>query len=204
MPYRMIDGIPPSHSAWVYLVSFFLITVFAHPAHAQYVVENQTISVSDTLIARGEPIQLGPDLTINNGADVLVVAPTSMNLVGAFEISGGASFAYCPSCFVTDVSVEDEMLRSLSFSLEPNYPNPFSRSTEIAYELEESGEMSLVLYNALGQQVRTLFEGHQQQGVYRIVWDGADHGGQQLASGVYYYRLTVGQEVVTRKMTKMQ
>ena len=74
-------------------------------------------------------------------------------------------------------------------TLYPNYPNPFNPITQIAYELLEAGEVSLVVYNLLGQQVRVLVQGRQEAGYYRVTWDGRDGYGRSVSSGIYLYRL---------------
>jgi hypothetical protein len=80
------------------------------------------------------------------------------------------------------------------------YPNPFSRSVNIAYRLKESGFASLDIYNVKGQKIRTLFSGTAKAGGYSAVWDGSDSGGRQAANGVYYYRLSAGSRVLTRSL----
>jgi hypothetical protein len=87
-----------------------------------------------------------------------------------------------------------------SLSLHANYPNPFNPATQIAYELPEAGEVRLVIYNTLGQEVRALVQGRQEAGYYRVTWDGRDAAGRQVSSGLYFYRLTSGGFVETRKM----
>ncbi|NKB67945.1 MAG: T9SS type A sorting domain-containing protein [Candidatus Latescibacteria bacterium] len=71
----------------------------------------------------------------------------------------------------------------------PAYPNPFNAATAIPYELAVSGDVKLVLYNVLGQPVRTLIDRTQTAGLHRAVWSGRDDSGQPLASGVYLCRL---------------
>ena len=70
-----------------------------------------------------------------------------------------------------------------------NYPNPFNPETAIRYRLAEPGPVRLVIYNVLGQTVRTLVDGFQGRGVQQVVWDGRDEGGRDVASGNYIYRL---------------
>lgn len=87
-----------------------------------------------------------------------------------------------------------------SASLLPNFPNPFNPATQIAYELGQAGSVQLVIYNAIGQQVRILVDQHQALGRYRVIWDGKNTLGQALASGVYIYHLKTAQAVQTRRM----
>ena len=86
------------------------------------------------------------------------------------------------------------------FALEPNYPNPFNPSTTLRYALSDLSQVRLAIYNALGQQLRVLVDGVQEAGSYTVAWDGLDERGQQAGAGVYFYRLEIGAEVLTRKM----
>lgn len=86
------------------------------------------------------------------------------------------------------------------FALEPNYPNPFNPSTTLRYALSDLSQVRLTIYNALGQQLRVIVEGVQEAGSYTVAWDGLDQRGQQAGAGVYFYRLEIGAEVLTRKM----
>ena len=95
----------------------------------------------------------------------------------------------------------DRPARPEEFALLPNYPNPFNATTTIRYVLAEAASVRLLVYDALGQRVRTLVDGHRSQGVEEVVWDGRDEGGREVGSGVYPYRLEiVGQYTATRRM----
>ena len=67
--------------------------------------------------------------------------------------------------------------------LEPNAPNPFNSSTQIPYRLANPGPVRLVIYNALGQQVRTLVDEFQTAGVYQVHWDARNRQGSAVAAG---------------------
>jgi hypothetical protein len=87
----------------------------------------------------------------------------------------------------------------------PNTPNPFNPSTTIAFELGREAHARLDVYDARGALVRTLVDGKQPAGVRRVSWDGSDADNQALASGVYFYRLTVdGRTIATRKMVLLK
>ncbi len=86
------------------------------------------------------------------------------------------------------------------FALEQNYPNPFNSGTVIGYSLPATCRVKIVVYNILGQRVTTLVNREQPPGKYTVTWDATDHSGNPVASGVYFYRLTVGNQKATRKM----
>jgi flagellar hook assembly protein FlgD len=86
------------------------------------------------------------------------------------------------------------------FRLEQNYPNPFNPSTQIEYELPASTEVTLKVYNLLGQEVKTLVTEIQGKGVYTVEWNGTNHNGLEVAGGIYFYRLISDTFVQTRKM----
>src|SRR5574341_405438 len=88
-----------------------------------------------------------------------------------------------------------------TYKLQNNYPNPFNAQTEIQYALPEPSEVNLSVYNIMGQKVRTLVEGRQSAGVYKVIWDGRNEKGETVASGVYFYTLRAGTYIETKKMT---
>lgn len=86
------------------------------------------------------------------------------------------------------------------FTLVQNHPNPFNPQTTIAYDLSEAAQVRLVIYNMLGQVVRTLVDEAQPAGQQRVLWDGRNERGQQVGTGVYLYKLQVGQHQLLRRM----
>ena len=109
------------------------------------------------------------------------------------------AYVICPSN-PTDVGSQGEGVQPNRFGLGANYPNPFNAQTAIDYSISEPGFVSLVIYNALGQQVRSLAAEHRAAGIYRTVWDGRDQAGEDVPSGIYFYRLQAGVRAETRKM----
>ena len=84
--------------------------------------------------------------------------------------------------------------------LEQNYPNPFNPTTEINFSIPEAGNVQLVVYNTLGQEVITLARGYYEKGTHNLVWDARDNFGNKVPSGVYIYRLTGKDFVQQHKM----
>ncbi len=87
-----------------------------------------------------------------------------------------------------------------TFALYNNYPNPFNPETRIAYDLGKGSAVTLEIFNMLGQKVRTLANGRKAAGSHEVIWDGADNAGQQVSSGIYFYRLEAGDFVDTKRM----
>ncbi|MEW5795855.1 MAG: M6 family metalloprotease domain-containing protein [Candidatus Zixiibacteriota bacterium] len=114
-----------------------------------------------------------------------------INRVVRFFVRGAAT--------AVDDQPTDNLLPS-GFTLDQNYPNPFNPSTTISYQLSEVGSTTLTVYNVLGQRVATLLDQVQGPGQYRVEWRGRDDRGSQVASGVYFYRLTYGADSQTKKM----
>lgn len=88
--------------------------------------------------------------------------------------------------------------------LHQNYPNPFNPTTTIRFELSEAQEISISVYNVLGQEVQKLLEGKVDGGMHQITWDGRDRDGQAAATGMYIYRVKTASGVVSRKMMLMK
>lgn len=84
--------------------------------------------------------------------------------------------------------------------LHGNYPNPFNPETTISYELPAAGAVEIALYNMLGQRLRTLVQEKQRAGAHSVRWDGSDKAGQDVPSGIYFYRFRAGDVVQTRRM----
>ena len=98
-----------------------------------------------------------------------------------------------------------EMLLPTETVLLPNYPNPFNPETWIPYQLSNPAEVTLHIYSVNGTLVRTLALGHQSAGMYQsrtraAYWDSKNEAGETVASGIYFYTLTVGEFTATRKM----
>jgi hypothetical protein len=91
-----------------------------------------------------------------------------------------------------------------TFVLYANSPNPFNPATTISYDLPEPTEITLAIFDALGQLVRTLVDQRQPAGRHFIIWDGRDERGQRVASGVFIYQLRAGRFVQSRKMLLLQ
>ncbi|MCJ7508474.1 MAG: T9SS type A sorting domain-containing protein, partial [candidate division Zixibacteria bacterium] len=100
------------------------------------------------------------------------------------------------------LEVEDDQKTSLpsEFGLAQNYPNPFNLESNIEYSLPKDCQVKLVIYNILGQKIRTLVNEEQKAGHQRISWDGRNDKGEGISSGIYFYRIKAGDFIQTKRM----
>jgi len=91
-----------------------------------------------------------------------------------------------------------------ALDLKQNSPNPFNPTTKISFSMPQSGEVSLEVFNLLGQKVRTLVAGTLTAGSHDVIWDGTTDNGNSVASGMYFYRLIYNGESRSRKMMLMK
>ncbi|MBN2423975.1 MAG: VCBS repeat-containing protein [Calditrichaceae bacterium] len=97
----------------------------------------------------------------------------------------GSAFAAEQSIIITAIEHENSVVTH--FDLAQNFPNPFNPKTTIKYQLPEASEVTLIIYNTLGQKICTLVSEHQKMGKYKVEWNASGY-----ASGVYFYKLRTG------------
>ncbi|MBW6516321.1 MAG: T9SS type A sorting domain-containing protein [Candidatus Cloacimonetes bacterium] len=88
--------------------------------------------------------------------------------------------------------------------LRSNYPNPFNPETKISFSLEKGGFVTLDILNIRGQKVTTLVNEYRDMGHHEILWNGRDSSNREVASGIYFYRMSSGEYQSTRKMLMMK
>ncbi|UCE17118.1 MAG: choice-of-anchor D domain-containing protein [Gemmatimonadota bacterium] len=98
------------------------------------------------------------------------------------------------------VAVKVGEIGNLSYFLSQNFPNPFNPKTRIEYTLEKADQISLSIYNVMGQKVRNLVSARQGAGRYTVFWDGTNDSGEAVPSGVYFYILETMHFHETRSM----
>ena len=123
------------------------------------------------------------ELTLGGGARVVRVQPLA---------ASGPEAAAKPA-FAAETLPE-------ASGLLPNSPNPFNSATLITYQLSSAGPVKLVIYNVLGQPVRTLVNESQAKGLYQIRWDARNQAGVSLSTGVYVARLSYPGGVQTQRL----
>ena len=99
------------------------------------------------------------------------------------------------SIFDTETNIPERI------HLYQNYPNPFNPNTTIKFALNVSGNVSITIYDLIGNETKRLFnEQWKSAGEYEVVWDGRLENGNLAASGIYFYRLKTENKIISRKM----
>ncbi|MBD3234824.1 MAG: T9SS type A sorting domain-containing protein [candidate division Zixibacteria bacterium] len=114
------------------------------------------------------------------------------------RVDGGADEWYLEGGLF-GVGDETDAETPLSYALMDAYPNPFNASTQISFTLPQSGNVRLDVYNLMGQKVSTLVDGVKEAGYHSVTWDAS-----QYSSGVYFYKLSAGDKVFTKRMTLLK
>jgi hypothetical protein len=142
------------------------------------------------------PIYYVPGTTADSAAITFAVADTSENDagIGSYALIDDIGFGGA-------VGVEDRNNSTAlnKFELEQNYPNPFNPSTNISYRINKAGNVSLKVYNVLGNEVATLVDEYKPAGSYTIKFNASN-----ISSGIYFYKLTAGNYSEIKKMTLLK
>lgn len=112
-------------------------------------------------------------------------------ILNPVDVSTAAEAVAANMVIATSTEVNSSRTFPDQFSLEQNYPNPFNPTTEITFALPEQAEITLSIFNILGQPVKTLYNGIKQAGTHSVTWDGRNERGALMASGTYFYKMTV-------------
>ncbi len=158
----------------------------------------------DTLYSPDDVPEIPPfdtlyfSLDLNSDSHVPGIAYVTLAVVNKLNDNDFQQITFTAS--TTSASVDPNNKNLKVFALMNNFPNPFNPSTVIRYQLSASSNVSLKIYNLLGQEMRTLVSSRQNAGWHTVQWDARDNYGKQAASGVYLYRLTAGNFSETKKM----
>ncbi|TFH58069.1 MAG: T9SS type A sorting domain-containing protein, partial [Candidatus Zixiibacteriota bacterium] len=146
------------------------------------------------------------DFSVGNGRTVVLVPighmasrliPTRMNVSTGEYVAEVSDLG--PYVIGTADIDKLEVLPS-AYRLEQNSPNPFNGWTKIPFSTGEQAHVTIDVFNVLGQKVATLADRNLPAGGYSISWDGRTDAGEECGSGTYFYRLTAGSHVETKKM----
>ncbi len=172
------------------------ITIGFYNAYAQddLVLENMKINTTITFQAKNS-ITAGPNFVITNTGKVTFKSGNFITLKPGFTVVGGGELFALTGVAID--AIDDELITAPKrFELRQNFPNPFNPGTSIGYELPKAGQVQLILYNSLGQEIRTLVNKNQNAGRYKVRFEM-----KGFASGIYIYTLVHnGMVIQSRKM----
>ncbi|MDZ7288770.1 MAG: T9SS type A sorting domain-containing protein [candidate division KSB1 bacterium] len=166
---------------FIFLSLCLIPLVFFSPSNAQ------TLSVQGKVTASRFAVQNAAVTFIDN-ADTTIKFSTLTDATGFYRIG-----------LTTSVEFNINDLPD-KFALGQSYPNPFSSSTVIPYQLKRNSTVRVTIYDILGREVRKFFVGSQAAGSHNMLWDGRDNFGKRVASGIYFYKLQAGDESRVGKM----
>ncbi len=141
--------------------------------------------------------QVDTGITFRNARTTLAKSPAGYLYCGTAK--GGIYKSKSPVSVEAPVTIEKHAAIHSQFVLEHGYPNPFNPTATIPFILNQSGRVSLKIYNTLGQLVSTLHDGMLDAGQYAIPWDASG-----FPSGVYFYRMQSASDVQTGKLVLMK
>ncbi len=159
----------------------------------------------------GGVIEAGETVTLNAILDptTLTTADIYTNTlnINGYDLNHELAPISIPVTFIVETTgIDDETTISLpeSYSLDQNYPNPFNGKTEIKYALPVVSDVTLEVYNVLGQKVVTLVNAKQTAGYHSLIWDGTNESGQVVSSGLYMYKLVTNEDTFVKKMLMLK
>ena len=147
------------------------------------------------------PFEIGPNSVL---ADPLIVDMANHNFylrsgspcLGAGE--GGVNIGALGITATTVSNVDSEL--PTTFELDQNYPNPFNAQTHINYQLPERSLVWLIIFNVLGQEVKTLVNEEKAAGHHTVLWDGKDNNNKPVGAGIYLYNMKAGNFISSQKL----
>lgn len=149
-------------------------------------IQSQTIHLSGNISAGSNPVHYASITFTEEG--------NSSNTFTALTDTAGN--------YQLDIitGIKENPIIPQTIELAQNYPNPFSSETQIPFKLNKQSDVSIKIYNVLGQEIRTFNIGLQTNGVHGIKWDGRNNFGNRVTPGIYFYQLQTEKEALVKKM----
>ena len=115
------------------------------------------------------------------------------------EDSGILTFAFDPPSGKRAGDSKEAIIPD-QLSLSQNYPNPFNPATTVRFGLPVASPVRLEIFDVLGRSVQTLVDGSLDAGFHEIVWDSRNRSGNEVATGIYFYRLRTSEGTIVKRM----
>jgi serine protease AprX len=181
---------------------------------SRYNIQQQTVKINYTFnnSENYTSLAMSPDSIIDNTNSgrykVSIPSGGSENIYyyfSATDNSGQRNHPYTPASnpqktFSVSITTIPRVPTPEKFRLSQNYPNPFNPNTNITVEIPQTTTADLSIFNCLGQKIRTLFSGILASNFYNFTWDGKNSQGNNMPSGIYYYKISTDKFTEIKKM----
>jgi murein tripeptide amidase MpaA len=213
--YRILDDITVGETGGTWQ-NIYLYPDGNYPPEIVYTDPDEQISidvgdeVSFSAFAfdpEGQSLQyeLQHDANIVTSSDASFVFNSEGNTIVTLRVFDGQNYStYEWQVAVGTITSIDGDAVNEDFRLLNNYPNPFNATTTITFILEKPQQVQLVVFNAAGQQIIKLTDNNFSSGMHRLKWNGKDNYGNEVASGIYYYRLSTTDYSKINKMVLLK
>lgn len=206
-------------SVWSFETTDQFINIISPSGSDEWAVESSEIirwetNISDTVFIELLADQQNILLIGNTPGNIKAFdwqVPADLNPISKYTIQITSMvdtnfFASSESFSIIDITtgVKNDANVVKAFMLRQNYPNPFNPITSIQYGLTEASNVRVSIYNILGQEVATLVNEYQEAGNRSVRWNGTDHYGSKVSSGIYLYRIQAGNFTKTMKMVLLK
>jgi glucuronoarabinoxylan endo-1,4-beta-xylanase len=169
-------------NSFIFMILIFALSILSIPLGAQTVTIKGEVTASRLSVKNAS-------VTFIDNSDTTVKYSTLTDASGNYQID----------LVITSINNKNNSLPA-KFKLEQNYPNPFTSTTSIPYNLNKESDVHVTIYDILGRVVRRFNVSLQSAGLHNILWDGRNNLGEEVASGVYFYRLSADGESQVKKM----
>ena len=164
-------------------------------------VQDQSVSVPGAMLLNGAFKR-----AVNWAVIGIEILPGAVSIAGNLIAGGGIGSLDTDvvgggALNLTAVDSPSDAILPQTVTLAQNYPNPFNLSTTIRYSLPQDAAVNLTIYNLRGQKVATVVDEYQSAGFQQVIWRGRDSFGNDVSSGVYFMKLSVDKEFLTKKIT---
>jgi hypothetical protein len=157
------------------------------------ITNNYNLDFTNGLVIFNMPI--AESYTVDNGRILQTIELDSTELCYArVQISSNSVTTVTIRANTTSTD-EENVILPIDLALYQNYPNPFNSTTQIRYSLPTASNIKIEVYNLQGQKVSTLENGKKEPGYHSVIWNAANYSG-----GIYFYTMTIGDYVATKKM----
>lgn len=181
---------------------------------SQAVYQDGAVHISFNKTGECRQVRILKSTSLNGPYDAIADLPGGFNGLQSYldrDVQAGFTYYYQVEVIELDQSKRIYGPFAVTCGIIPekmqllgNYPNPFNPETTIRYDLPEDAHVQLKVFNLLGNEIITLINDEEKAGEKSITWNGLDKGGSLVGSGIYFYKLVIGTEVMIGKMLKIE